>query len=453
MKKALALLLVVVLAISALLVGCGAKTETKGTPKSEATKEQAKEAPKTQAPAKKAVLRIMWWGSQDRHDRTLKVIDMYQKNNPGITLEPEFTSWDGYWEKIAAQAAANNLPDIFQQDYQYLKQYVDKGLLLNLNDFVKDNRLDLRDAAENSYSGGVVKGGLYAVNLGTNALNIAYDPELFKKAGVPEPQPGWTWDDYMDTAAKLHKALGIYADGNFPGGYFHGLKHYLRQHGEVFYAEDGTKLGYEDDKYFIEFFEKELQLVKAGVLPKPDVRLEIKSVENELIVTQKAAMLSAMHSNQIVAMTKAANRPLKLALLPTAKGEKKPGHYLKPSQFFSVAKSSKNADEAVKFINYFTNDIEANKVLLAERGVPISSKVREALKPLLSDSQKVMFDYIDLVIKNSSPIDPPDPAGHPEVDKLLKNIEQEILYEKITVEEAAKKFRQGANEILAKNKK
>ncbi len=69
-------------------------------------------------------LRMVWWGSQDRHDRTLKVIDQYMEENPHVTISPEFTGWDGYWEKMATQAAGGNLPDIVQMDYKYLSEYV-----------------------------------------------------------------------------------------------------------------------------------------------------------------------------------------------------------------------------------------------------------------------------------------------------------------------------------------
>ncbi|MNG40647.1 putative ABC transporter substrate-binding protein YesO [compost metagenome] len=50
-------------------------------------------------------------------------------------------------------------------------------------------------------------------------------------------------------------------------------------------------------------------------------------------------------------------------------------------------------------------------------------------------------------------MDPPNPVGAVEVDKLLKDTAEQILYKKITVEEGAAKFRKEATAILAKNKK
>lgn len=456
-KRRFIILLVAILIISSMLVSCGDKPEeVSDAPKEDGQAKQDGQTEKEDKPEKKeksetanteSELRIMWWGSQDRHDKTLKVIEMFEDENPGITMEPEYSGWDGYWEKIAAQAAANNLPDIMQHDYQYLMQYTQKGLIVDLDPYVEDGTLNLDDVDENSIIGGKVDGKLYAVNIGTNSPAVAYDPEMFKRAGVPEPSSDWTWEDYMETVTKLNKELGVYGDGGMAITYFHELKHYIRQNGEKFYSEDNTELGYTDDKLFEDHFNRQLQLVNTGIMPSPDIRLEIKSIEDELIVEEKAAMCT-IHSNQILAMIEAANRPLKLALLPKMEGQKQEGQYLKPGQFLAVTTSSKNPDIAVKFVDYFTNDIEANKVLMAERGVPISAKVREALFPMLNDGQKEMFNYIELAAEHSDPIDPPEPAGHPEVEKSLKSLGDKILFGEITPEDAAKKFREEANQIL-----
>jgi multiple sugar transport system substrate-binding protein len=282
---------------------------------------------------------------------------------------------------------------------------------------------------------------------------MIYDPEIFKQAGVAEPTPELTWENYINTVKTIHEKTGLYGDENIPGNYFHGLTHYIRQHGPEYdlYSEDGTKLGYDNDKWFEEFFSMELDLIKAGAIPLPEVRNEIKTPEDSLLVSKKSAMIGAINSNQIVAVATAAGRPLKMTLLPKAKDQVREGQYIKPSMFFSVTQYTKYPEQAVEFVNYFINDIEANKIMMAERGVPISAKVRDTLKSSLPDAQKQMFDYVDLVIENSSPIGPPQPAGHAEIDKLLKTLEEQICYEQITPAAAAAKFREEATKILSQN--
>src|SRR6266545_6494876 len=45
-------------------------------------------------------MRMAWWGSKDRHDRTIKVIDLSQKENPNVKITYEFSAFDDYWTKL-----------------------------------------------------------------------------------------------------------------------------------------------------------------------------------------------------------------------------------------------------------------------------------------------------------------------------------------------------------------
>ena len=87
-------------------------------------------------PTEPVELRVAWWGSQTRHDRTIKVIELFQKKYPNIKVSYEFALWDDYWVKMNTQAAGNNLPDVMQQDYQKIAEWVSKGLLMPLDPYV-----------------------------------------------------------------------------------------------------------------------------------------------------------------------------------------------------------------------------------------------------------------------------------------------------------------------------
>lgn len=66
---------------------------------------------------------------------------------------------------------------------------------------------------------------------------------------------------------------------------------------------------------------------------------------------------------------------------------------MKSSQMLCVSQKSKYPEEAVKFINFFLHDIEANRILRAERGIPISQTVRDALSEGLTEEEKQ--PYVD----------------------------------------------------------
>jgi multiple sugar transport system substrate-binding protein len=400
--------------------------------------------------ASKVTLRLGWWGNPTRDARTLEAVKMYMAKNPNVTIETETTGWAGYWDKLATQAAANNLPDVIQQDYSYLKTYTDKNQLLNLAPYVKSKALNLSKVAETFLSGGRIGKGLYGVSLGTNAWSIIYDPAVLKKAGVAVPKANWTWADFEKIATAIYKKTGVQTmplSTTDPRVMFDNM---IRQTGQAFFAPDGASLGYANDSLLIEFYEMQLRLLKAGVLIKPDTAF-VTTTPQEGPFAKGKSWLEYVWSNQVVAFQAAANRPVGIALCPRIAKSKRPGTYLKPSMFFSISKSSANKDEAVKFINYFLNDIEANKVLLAERGIPIVGSVRDVLSKMVDPVNKQVFEYINLVgKKNASPIDPADPVAAGEVLKLFRNIDQEVLYGATAPKDAAAKFRKQAGEILAK---
>jgi multiple sugar transport system substrate-binding protein len=396
-------------------------------------------------------LRFAWWGSQDRHDRTQEVIKLFEEKNPNIKITPEFAGWDGYWQKLATAAAGGNLPDIIQMDYARLVEYVDRDLLVDLNPFVDSGVINLDDVGEAYIEGGYVDEKLLAVNIGANAPAIGYDPAMLEAAGVDPSalEPGFTWEEYATISQKVKDSLGEGSYGT--GGVYNGLmffNYYLRQHGKQLYNEEGNGLGYEDDQLFIDYFTYWDELLKDGVAAPPEVTATIKGLEDELIVRGKAPAIW-FHSNQIVAAQKAAGRDLNLAVFPSLPGGEE-GMYLKPGQFLSVSKQSKQQEAAAKFIDFFTNSLEANEILAAERGVPISAKVREHLKPLLGEAAQEMFDFMEVVEEHSSPIYPPEPAGAGEVDALMTRITEEVNYGKTSIEDAAAKFREEANAILSK---
>ena len=107
-------------------------------------------------------LRVTWWGSQTRHDLTMAAIEKFQEKYPWITVEPEFTSWDGYWSKLATQVAGGLLPDVIQMDYQYLIQYAQSGVLADLKPYFESGTIDVSNVAESVLTSGQVGEKIYA---------------------------------------------------------------------------------------------------------------------------------------------------------------------------------------------------------------------------------------------------------------------------------------------------
>jgi multiple sugar transport system substrate-binding protein len=412
-------------------------------------------AAQTAAPVE---LRVAWWGSQDRHTRTIKAIELFQKKYPTVKVTYEFAGWNDYWTKMTTQAAGRNLPDVMQQDYAYITEWSSRGLLAPLDDYVKSGTIDTRDVAEAAIRGGVVNGKLVGVNLGSNSQCWMLDVDAFKKAGVELPPPNWTWADFERTAMALHSKLGMWGMGSQAADNQIWGALYLSA-GQWRYTADGSKIGYESDKPLVDHFNMLLRLQKAGALiPRADELAshnQATSVELTPLVSRKAAM-AYFWSNQVVAVWKAAGEDRNLVLhpLPRVAGGKS-ANFMKPSQFFSVTTHAKHPKEAAMFIDFVTNSIEANEVLLAERGVPISGKVQKALVPKLGRSQAEMFAYLDRLTKDVQPIPPPDPPGHTDIVKNVYDpqVIDPVLYGRLAPDKGAGLLRDEANAILAKAKR
>jgi multiple sugar transport system substrate-binding protein len=221
------------------------------------------------------------------------------------------------------------------------------------------------------------------------------------------------------------------------------------------FNDEGTALGYDDDQPLVDYFNMILRLQDAGIILTPEEAAEYANAgpEGSEIVVGASAM-QYQWSNQVVAIFSAAgeDRNFKLWHLPRPEGGQSQ-NYLKPSMFFSITAGCPQPEEAASFINFFTNDLEANEILFAERGVPISSAVREHLLPMLDAVGAETFDFITRVEADSSPIYPPDPPGFSD---FLSNVYtpmvvDQILYKQVSPEEAIAVMRSEADAIFSQN--
>lgn len=403
-------------------------------------------------------MQVAWWGSQSRHDRTIKVLEMYMQEHPNVKLTWEFAAFSDYWTKLTTQAAGGNLPCLIQHDYQYIGDWVKRGLLMPLDDYVADGTINTKDVDEGYLQGGRLgpDNKLYAISLGTNTQSLIVDTQLWQEAGVEQPKPEWTWKEFETAITQLHDKLGKYGmstslDDN------QVFKLWVKQHGATLYNAEGTALGYDDDQIYVDFFTMLKGWMDKGLIPTREFEVSLGDVgiEDNIFVRQEAPMMYA-HSNQIVAIASAVGeRDLTVFPFPKQEGANpEPGNYLKPSQFWSITAGcpKEQADVAAQIIDMFTNNLEANDILGAERGVPISKAVQEYLKPKVAPAQQKAFELLAYVEQHHSELDAPDPPNSRQViDEVYAPLMDQVLYGQMSPEDAAKQFREQANAILSEN--
>jgi len=409
-------------------------------------------ASSTQSQDQNIKIRIAWWGSQMRHDITNQVLEMYSDINPNISFEAEYSSYDQYYPKLSAQAAAGTMPDVFQcyVGVADTNMLIDENYLANLDDLIDKDILDLSQWDESSKSLGKWEGITYGISLGTNGNCMLYDPALFVQAGVSVPVNGvYTWDDLETTLEALKAGLppDIWPMSDFGTGGTNVdgfLAIYLRQNGTDLFTPDNKHILF-DEKVLADFFAIKKRFIDKGLVPPPGMFPSDLAVEESPLVKGNAVIMS-MWSNICNAYANAADRPMEILGLPGPNIEK--AIYLRPSQHLAIAENSKIKEAAARFVAYFVNDIEANKVLNAERGIPNNPVVRAALTENFNDIGKKVAVYTDYVAQNSIERLYTQPVKVSEISRLLSDIEEEVEYGKTAPEAAAAAFVQGANAIL-----
>ncbi|SDC28364.1 multiple sugar transport system substrate-binding protein [Paenibacillus sp. UNCCL117] len=393
------------------------------------------------ASQKNVELRVLWWGTQDRHDMTVKALELFEKKYPHIKVKPEFSGFDGYFDKLNVQVSGGNAPDLFQITYQVMNDYASRGALLDLNTL----KLNLADVDEGTRKIGLYQDKLMMLPAGVNTSAFAIDPALFQKAGITLKNR-FTWNEFAAASKQVAEKLGKGSYGT--PDYMNNpdmLNYFMRQKGKSFF--NGKKLGFEQAD-LAEFFTYWDGLRKSGAAAPAEISASVTSgeLEKQLIVSGKSPVV-LLGSNQIGSMQSLANRELQMMLWPSMEGGKE-GHYISAGVSWSIYQKSAHAKEAGMLLDFLTNDLEAAKILGANRGVPISAKVREAVGSSLSATDKKQFAFIDEMAKVATPFDPNQPPGAGEVQSLLVNITQQVQFEKKGIAEAAAEFITKANQIL-----
>lgn len=395
-------------------------------------------------------LRMMWWGDQKRADRTNEALRKFEEKNPNIKIVGEFAPSTGYFDKLNTQLASGTAPDVFFLGGNVV-DYANKNVLLELDSFV-GKELDLTDMDKSMIQYGTFKNKLLHVSAGANARGIVVNTELFKKAGIPVPKDGWSWEDYGRISKEISDKLGkdVYGTYNFT---VDGMDIYLKQRDKMLYDMQNAKLGFEQ-KDAEEWFGLWDSMSKAGgvVTPALQVSNPPADTSKSLVVTGKVAM-SLIASNQLGAHQNLIQDKLELVQLP--RGPKGTGVVFESSQGLSGYTKTKHPKEVAMLMNYWINDPDAAKILGNDRGVPVTSKMRELLKKDANPVEQVIYDYTSRVSAATSK-EPfaisYNPPGSAEYTKLIETTVQEIGFGKKDVQKGVADFYTGAVKIFNNNK-
>ena len=421
----------VAVAVSLLATGCGASAGSSGD--------------------KEVTLRFAWWGNEYLNAQTEKVISAFEAEHPNIKIESEPGEWDSYWGKLATKTAANDAPDVIQMDQKYIAEYGGRGALLDLS---KQSGVDTSKMDKEQLASGQYDDAQYGLSTGKNAYVIMANTKVFEAANVPVPDDTtWTWDDFINTAAKLTAAGDGKSYGAAYGSNEADLIIWLRQHGENLYAPDG-KLAF-NTATAASFWERLKEQRDSKASPPATVATEDSGagLEESLFGTNRVGM-AWWWTNQLGSLETTTGSSIKMLRAPSIDGKSADnGMYFKPTMFWSASSRSKNPEAAATFINYLANSPAAGAILMTDRGVPANAEIVDTITPALKPADTTVVGFLKDIATDITDAPPVPPVGAGSVQNVIKRFTDEVLYDRLTPQAAAENFKKEVEGMLATARK
>ena len=374
-----------------------------------------------------------FWGNDDRAKATQAAIDIFEAENPGITVNMTFSAFDAYQQKLATQVAGKSAPDVFMLEMSYVRDYFERGVLSDFND-AEFSDLNTADIPESLLGTGVIDDQLIGIPSGRATQALYVDTATWAADGAVPPVNGWTWADLEAAGKVIASASGgtraAIADFGWNEKWF---DLWLNQRGKSQYDDKG-KVNFEKSD-LVAFWTFMQRLRDEGVLTSPEVTSASvdEAMQNSPLV-KKAALAEFNHSSLSEAYVTAFG-PVAAVAPPTDKTD----HYgllTVASQHYAVPKSSAHKAEATKFIDFMINSQEAGPVLGLVRGLPPSDKVLEVIEPSFTDSQRMIFDY-QMAVKDTENPMPLPPSGHAATKKDMIRVYQNVIFGQKSIEDGA----------------
>jgi multiple sugar transport system substrate-binding protein len=398
-----------------------------------------------------ATIRFSWWGANERNARMNQLLDLFESQRPGIKVSREYSSWGDYWTKFTTQAAAGTHPDVSLHVMQSVQEYVNKGVLIPLDDYVKSGRINITDWSPTAISPGIINGKQYGIIYGLVAQGVLYNTKLISDTSLPPPKEDWTYADFKQYCLDLKKKLpsGVFASEGAATS-DHAVEIFMRSKGKSLYTPDGRGLGFSKDD-LTEWWTLWEDLRRAECVPGPVLAAELTNApyEQSLFGTNRAAMIW-QNGNLIPTYQGLTNGEVRIVREPRMGV---PGDFFQPTMF-SISSRSKLVDQSVSFIDWMVNNVEANLIFKAEYGVPGDPDAMKAIENIASDVEKKNYHFSAQIFADTRV--PPSSAraeGSATIfDPIMRMVYEDISTEIISISAGVDRFFAEASAQLIKNK-
>jgi multiple sugar transport system substrate-binding protein len=142
-----------------------------------------------------------WIGGTEDQAAMEAVAAQATVDHPGIKVTLQGSPWPDYWSKIGAQLASPTAPCIVGMQSLRMAAYADA--LVPLDDLMTKYGVNGGDFDQSILDGLKFEGKQVALPYDFGPMILYYNRDAFAAAGVAEPKPGWTLEDFKAAATTL----------------------------------------------------------------------------------------------------------------------------------------------------------------------------------------------------------------------------------------------------------
>lgn len=152
-----------------------------------------------------------WVGSQSDRDQWQAFVDLGKEVDPTLDVTIDGPSFSDYWTKVKTRLSGSNPPCLLTTQAARAQEL--GGLLLPLDDLIKEHKFDTSEYDASMLKGMTVDGTIRAIPYDAEPIVLFYNADAFKAAGLTEPGTTYTRAQFIADAKALttpdHKALAI----------------------------------------------------------------------------------------------------------------------------------------------------------------------------------------------------------------------------------------------------
>lgn len=394
-------------------------------------------------------IQLSYWGSSSRTAKYNQIDQLFQKQNPGTTVQASAGDFGTYFNKLNVQAASKTMPCVTTMQTRQLNDYSSNGTLMDLDPLVQSGKIDVSQIPKSVLdTGRGPDGKLYMIPFGVAWNAITVNTSMEQQYGIAPLTDGYTWDDYAawlkDTASKLPKGVEASSDQGQQESTFSA---YAISNGYKMFGDDG-KIGF-PKSVLADYWNMWQQFSKAGYTSSPQQNADEPAQLEQFDVTLGKVLSEETAGNALPGI-QAANPKASFGTNVFGKGKAGFGNMFFVSGY-SIPTSCNNTATAAAYINFWTNNDDAAKIFASDNGAVANSKQlqQQIDNPASAGVKTVLQQYQEIVgqkVPNQA-----IPAGYNSVfEQAFKRDYQDVAFGRKTVEQAVDAFFSEANASLGK---